>query len=46
MFEIEGAEDCTGRGFEKTGFLQIDTGGNPSAIFEFRKDEAPPPAGQ
>lgn len=46
VFEIEGAEDCQGRGFDKTGFLQIDAGGNPSVTFEFRKDEAPPPQGQ
>jgi uncharacterized membrane protein len=44
VFEIEGAEDCQGRGFDKTGFLQIDTGGNPSVTFEFRRDEAPPAA--
>ena len=41
VFEIEGAEDCEGRGFKKTGFLQIDTGGQAGAIFEFRKAEAP-----
>ena len=43
LFEIEGAEDCEGRGFRKTGFLQIDTGGQAGAIFEFRKEEAPAP---
>jgi uncharacterized membrane protein len=43
VFEIEGAEDCEGRGFKKTGFLQIDTGGQAGAIFEFRKAEAPAP---
>jgi uncharacterized membrane protein len=41
IFEIEGAEDCEGRGFKKTGFLQIDTGGQPGVTFEFRKEEAP-----
>lgn len=44
LFEIEGAEDCEGRGFKKTGFLQIDTGGLPGLTFEFapRKEEAKP----
>jgi len=46
IFEIEGAEDCQGRGFKQTGFLQIDTGGQAGVTFEFRKEEAPPPAGQ
>ena len=45
-FEIEGAEDCQGRGFKTTGFLQIDTGGQQGVTFEFRKEEAPPPPGQ
>ncbi len=45
IFEIEGAEDCEGRGFKKTGFLQIDTGSQPGVTFEFRKEE-PPPQGQ
>jgi uncharacterized membrane protein len=45
IFEIEGAEDCEGRGFKKTGFLQIDTGGQQGVTFEFRKEE-PPPQGQ
>ncbi|MBI1211786.1 MAG: DUF1036 domain-containing protein [Alphaproteobacteria bacterium] len=39
IFEIEGAEDCEGRGFRKTGFLQIDTGDRPGVTFEFRKEE-------
>ena len=43
IFEIEGAEDCEGRGFRKTRFLQIDTGGQPGVTFEFRKEEAAPP---
>ncbi len=42
VFEIEGAEDCEGRGFKKTGFLQIDTSGQPGVTFEFRKEETPP----
>lgn len=45
IFEIEGAEDCEGRGFRKTRFLQIDTQGQPGVTFEFRKEEpATPPA--
>lgn len=26
VFTIEGANDCTARGFEKTGFIEVDTG--------------------
>jgi uncharacterized membrane protein len=44
IFEIEGAEDCEGRGFRKTGFLQIDTQGQPGVTFEFRKEEPAAPA--
>lgn len=46
LFEIEGADDCPGRGFESTGFLQIDTGGRPGLTFEFaprREEGAPTP---
>jgi uncharacterized membrane protein len=42
LFQIEDANDCTGRGFQSTGFLQIDTGGRPGITFEFapRSEEA------
>jgi uncharacterized membrane protein len=42
MFQIEDANDCAGRGFQSTGFLQIDTGGRPGITFEFapRNEEA------
>lgn len=45
IFEIEGAEDCQGRGFKTTGFRQIDTGMQAGVIYEFRKEE-PAPAAQ
>lgn len=34
-FEIEDVTDCQGRGFNSTGFLEIDTGGRPGITFEF-----------
>lgn len=42
LFQIEDAADCAGRGFESTGFLEIDTGGRPGITFEFapRREEA------
>ncbi len=42
LFQIEDASDCSGRGFESTGFLQIDTGGRPGITFEFapRREDA------
>lgn len=44
-FEISDAKDCTGSGFQNTGFLAIDTQGRPGITFEFAaRAEAPPPA--
>ena len=30
MFTIKGIEDCVARGFERTGFFEVDTGEQPS----------------
>ena len=36
-FEIKGIHDCIARGFERTGFYEIDTGGEPHWTVQLTK---------